>query len=194
MSIRKVELFGGTQLLISDRRGPQRGVYVLTYGGDPNASWARHDLGGENAEVMFVSTGSVFGGMPDVAVAMKDAGIGIISVMMWSGHPVHGAVPQPTWPTNSGTGKGTAIGDLDGDGKTEIVVTCEHAEDKHGVFYYTRVSDKEWAFRDISGLEGTKFDRIELLDVDGDGDLDVITCEERENLGVIWYENTLGTP
>ena len=35
-------------------------------------------------------------------------------------------------------------------------------------------------------------DRIELLDLDGDGDLDVLTCEERQNkngLGVIWYEN-----
>lgn len=27
------------------------------------------------------------------------------------------------------------------------------------------------------------------IDLDGDGDLDVMTCEERRNLGVIWYEN-----
>ena len=26
-------------------------------------------------------------------------------------------------------------------------------------------------------------------DLDEDGDLDVITCEESSNLGVIWYEN-----
>lgn len=26
-------------------------------------------------------------------------------------------------------------------------------------------------------------------DMDGDGDLDVITCEERDQLGVVWYEN-----
>ena len=30
---------------------------------------------------------------------------------------------------------------------------------------------------------------MELIDLDGDGDLDVMTCEERKNLGVIWYEN-----
>lgn len=42
----------------------------------------------------------------------------------------------------------------------------------------------------VSGKEiGEKFDRIELLDLDGDGDPDLLTCEERENLGVIWYEN-----
>ena len=28
-----------------------------------------------------------------------------------------------------------------------------------------------------------------LADLDGDGDLDVLTCEEVGNLGVIWYEN-----
>ena len=45
---------------------------------------------------------------------------------------------------------------------------------------------------DISGtIEGVKFDRIETIDLDGDGDLDVLTCEERDNLGVIWYENPL---
>ena len=33
-----------------------------------------------------------------------------------------------------------------------------------------------------------KFDRLELLDLDEDGDLDVLTCEKRDNLGVIWYE------
>ncbi|MGB4740526.1 MAG: hypothetical protein WBH50_20185, partial [Fuerstiella sp.] len=53
------------------------------------------------------------------------------------------------------------------------------------------VTDGEsWAFHDISGTEiGEKFDRIELLDIDADGDLDLLTCEERSNLGVIWYEN-----
>jgi len=28
-----------------------------------------------------------------------------------------------------------------------------------------------------------------FADLDGDGAVDVITCEERDNLGVIWYEN-----
>ena len=46
-----------------------------------------------------------------------------------------------------------------------------------------------WEAHSIAGPEGVKFDRIELLDLDGDGDLDLITCEERDNLGVVWYEN-----
>ena len=29
--------------------------------------------------------------------------------------------------------------------------------------------------------------------MDADGDLDLLTCEERENLGVFWYENPTAT-
>jgi hypothetical protein len=28
-----------------------------------------------------------------------------------------------------------------------------------------------------------------MIDVDGDGDLDLMSCEERDQLGVFWYEN-----
>ena len=41
----------------------------------------------------------------------------------------------------------------------------------------------------LGGRAATKFARAEVIDLDGDGDLDVVTCEERESLGVIWYEN-----
>jgi len=37
--------------------------------------------------------------------------------------------------------------------------------------------------RDISGPEGVKFDLVVLHD------LDILTCEERDNLGVIAYDN-----
>lgn len=39
--------------------------------------------------------------------------------------------------------------------------------------------------------KGVKFDRIELLDLGADGDLDVATSEEFTRLGVICYENPL---
>ena len=67
-------------------------------------------------------------------------------------------------------------------GRADIAVTCEHAEDRHGAFWMEQ-TDSGWVAHTISGLTGTKFDRIELYDFDGDGDLDLLTCEERENLG-----------
>jgi len=67
-----------------------------------------------------------------------------------------------------------------------LVVTCENAKgDKAGVL----LSEGRASWKSISGTEGIKFDRIELLDLDGDGDLDIITCEESAGLGVVWYEN-----
>jgi hypothetical protein len=41
----------------------------------------------------------------------------------------------------------------------------------------------------ISDHKGVKFDRGEWLDLDDDGDMDFITCEEVDDLGVFWYEN-----
>jgi hypothetical protein len=46
-----------------------------------------------------------------------------------------------------------------------------------------------WDGREISGSDGIKHDLVQLLDLDGDGDLDALTCEERKGLGVFWYEN-----
>lgn len=55
--------------------------------------------------------------------------------------------------------------------------------------YNKSPTENVWEPHKIAGIEGSKFDLVELLDLDGDGDLDVITCEEGENIGVIWYEN-----
>lgn len=51
-------------------------------------------------------------------------------------------------------------------------------------------------FSTISGVHNAKYDRVRLLDIDGDEDLDVLICEENygeesKGLGVIWYENTI---
>ena len=96
-----------------------------------------------------------------------------------------------------GNAKAVAVADMDRDGQADLVLTCEGATgDKSGVAWFSRdralkqaIAQARWTMHDISGAAGTKFDRIELVDLDGDGDLDLITTEETENLGVIWYEN-----
>jgi hypothetical protein len=60
--------------------------------------------------------------------------------------------------------------------------------------YNNSPKDGRWTDHEISGPLGSKFDRIELIDLDGDGDLDAMTTEENFGpeslgLGAIWYEN-----
>ena len=96
-----------------------------------------------------------------------------------------------------GTAKGIAVADIDQDGMTDIVVSCEEASmGRTGVaMLKSNIHQaKNWDLQSISGPVGIKYDLIELYDIDGDFDLDVLTCEEREGgggLGVIWYENPL---
>ena len=42
-------------------------------------------------------------------------------------------------------------------------------------------------------MDGVKHDLVPLIDLDGDGDLDVLTTEETKGLGVVWYENPTRT-
>jgi hypothetical protein len=101
-------------------------------------------------------------------------------------------LPFPELP---GTGKAVRVADIDLDGKSDVVLTLgEGQPDRGGVFWLAAtggVNDANWRTHSISGPPGKGFkpDLIEPLDLDGDGDLDVITTEERGGLGVIWYEN-----
>lgn len=188
MSILPADLDGDGQLdlLYSDRKGHSRGVYVLYHRAQDGLAYFEGPefLAGRAYELMFMAFGNVNNDQtPEIAVATSRSGVLLLSKTneQW----VERLIP---YPASTGTGKGIALGDIDNDSQTDIVLTSEHAAGKYGVYYFTSAAGS-WKAVDIGGLEGTKFDRIELLDMDGDNDLDVLTCEEKENLGVIWYEN-----
>lgn len=191
---------GDADILATDRKGPGRGVLWLENPGRGEAQtkpWQIHRIGGEDREVMFLTVADLNGDrLSDIAVAVKGRGVMLLKRLDKKGDAWRATeVPWPDW---AGTGKAVTVGDVDLDGRDDLVVTCEHARGKSGVLWFRRVGEpfdaSGWVAKDLSGKVGTKYDLVELLDLDGDGDLDALTCEERENLGVIWYENPARSP
>ena len=191
MSIVNVDLDGDGDLdiLYSDRKGDNRGVWWLEHPDAANVDgeWAHHAVGGLKREAMFLDVGYLDAdGVLDIASAVRDGGILLFSRPALDAAWTEREIPLPA---DGGIAKSVSIADVDGNGHNDLVVSTVEAKDKHAIFWLDGTPGAHWAPTDISGLEGTKFDRVEPLDVDGDGDLDFISSEEVEKLGVFWYEN-----
>ncbi len=180
-----------TDLFVTDRKNNTRAAKQFHL--SPSHSFGEHVIGSENQEAMFMDAADLDqDGLLDFVVATYADEIDFhrqVSKHGWKIQTESWTIKQPP---NSGTGKSVRVGDIDLDGDMDLALTCGNSKNKHGVMwlsYKESIKETEWQMHDIAGLEGTKFDRIELIDLDSDGDLDLLTCEEREGLGVIWYEN-----
>ena len=192
---------GDLDVLATDRRGHNRGALWLENPG-PKAvaagkDWTRRAIvdparPNRAGQYMFLSAGDVDGdALPDVVVAVKPQALQWFSRLDKTGRKWRRRdVAMPAW---SGGAKGVAVGDIDCDSLADLVFTCEGANPPRmgaGWLRQQRVGGKRtWQAFDIAGAKGIKFDRIGLLDIDKDGDLDLITCEERAINAVFWYEN-----
>jgi len=203
MSLRGVDMDGDSDadILTSDRRGDMRGCRWLENPGPglmQTKPWSNHFIGCREKEAMFLALADMDeDGLQDVLVAAKAGKQSLVLIMRrldtggraWKEYVI-------PYPERTGTAKAVAVGDIDGDGRKDIVLSCENARaPKSGVMWLSGtagVFDGNWTPHEISGPKGIKYDRMELLDLDGDKDLDVLACEESENgkgLGVFWYEN-----
>ena len=217
MSLETVDMDrdGDADILVTDRKGPKRGCLWLenpgpgseVTGSDVTGSnvrgsqltgkWPEHRIGSTDKEAMFLwPTDFDQDGLEDVLVAIRATEIDYhrrvsLEPETWEHQTLR-------WPERAGTGKSVAVGDIDLDGRPDIVCSAEKAAKGSGVVWLRNEAgpasggadaQMAWSPREISGLPGGKYDRIELLDLDKDGDLDVLTSEEDHALGVIWYEN-----
>lgn len=206
MSLEAVDLDGDgdDDILLSDRKGSRRGVRWLENPGnaaasrDPSAQWTVHAVGGKSSEVMFLTTARLSKNSDrfDIVCATRNGKILVFRRDPGSNQWKTSEIPNPFGIPN---GKAVACGDMDLDGDIDIIHSCNNGGNRQfpGVVWLERIDPDSiapaaWRAHDISGTVGVKFDLLQLLDLDGDGDLDVITCEERDNLGVFWYENPLG--
>jgi hypothetical protein len=98
-------------------------------------------------------------------------------------------IPLPEADTNGGP-KGTEVGDIDLDGDLDVIVTFDKGELNVEWLEFTGSPfASDWQWSTIYDTYDGKFDQAILYDVDQDGDLDVMTTEEVQGLGVIWFEN-----
>jgi hypothetical protein len=196
LAARDLDADGDQDVIVSDRKGPSRGLLWLEHpGGDASGDWREHRIGADGLEVMFLAIGDLDQDRrEDILLSTRNARM--LAFYRMPGKGVRWRSEQIPNPHGMPLGKAVAIADLDGDGRTDIVHDTNTGGDRShpGVTWLTRgkATTGPWLVRDISGMEGIKFDLLATIDLDGDGDLDVIGCEERDNLGVFWYENPLG--
>ncbi len=197
---------GNIDVVTSDRFGKMRGCRWLEnpgYGPGQHRKWKNHFIGGVEQEVMFMTIADLDkDGLEDVLAATKgQENQQILYFRRLDKTGISWEEQVIPFPEGTGTGKGVAVGDIDKDGRQDIVFSCENAGNgKSGVMwisYNNKVSDAKWIAHEVSGRPGIKFDRLELLDLDGDSYLDILTCEEsakdktgkKRGIGVFWYEN-----
>lgn len=191
---------GDSDLVFSDRKRKESGAYWLENPGAGPAQrqpWREHAIGGVGMEAMFLQLADLDrDGLEDVLLAVQPKDLHWLrrldaTGVNWQDHVI--PLPEPTGDT-----KAVSAGDLDGDGRLDLVFSCEHAEaPRHGLMWLSSDGPPHagaWTPHEISGVDGVKHDLIALIDLDGDGDLDAITTEEVKNLGVIWYENPARNP
>lgn len=188
---------GDPDVLFSDRKGSRAGVFWLenpgARGNRDHAAWREYTIGGTGREVMFADIGDMNrDGLLDVVVAVKPADV--IVFLRQPGGGWHEQIITLD-SANLGKAKAAKIADINRDGRTDLVFSCEGAiGEREGVIWLERPPQGPWRQHPLSGAAGVKFDLMQTLDLDHDGDLDVITTEEVDGLGVIWYENPSSQP
>ena len=185
---------GDADLLLTDRTRSRRGCVWLEFEAGRDR-WREHPVGGADAEVMFAATADLDGdGDRDVVCATYGRALLLFERLDGSGD--RWRRHELGLPDDGATGKAVAV--VEGDGRTELCVTRGNAAGVCPVLTADLPrGDSVWRpkpqWQRIGGTAGTKFDLIVPVDLDGDGDLDLLTCEERERLGVVWYERPGGS-
>lgn len=186
---------GDLDIVFSDRKRADSGAYWLENPGQgPQQAqpWREHVLGGVGREAKFLELIDLDrDGLEDVLLAIQPKEILWLRRLDASGRAWESnAIPLPE-PT--GDLKAVTAGDVDGDGRLDLVFSCEHAErPREGLMWLSSDGPPRagaWTAHTLSGVDGIKHDLVALIDLDADGDLEALTTEEVENLGVIWYEN-----
>ncbi len=191
---------GDDDLVIADRYGATRGLRWLEnpHPAVSKGPWVAHTIGLTNRRVVAAAATDLDNdGSIDFVAAYQGVNNVPPGLVILMGGAAGWSESQVPLPAPFPAPKSVKLDDFNDDGLLDIALSCEQAyKELSGVFVFMQEASGGWRLVDVSGPEGTKFDVLTALDVDGDGDLDLITTEEGDNglfaaLGVVWYENPL---
>ena len=178
-----------------------------TPGGDPaRATWERIMITARGSEFTFCD--HIVDGWEDIIVATSHDS-GMVAKWLkrldatgrhWEEYPISSdSLRSEHSSTRKFVIKGVACGYVDGDDRIDVVFTGSgHG---HGVFMMSPRTDipsgLSWDLVNLTPYaDYMKYDNLRLVDMDADGDLDVVTTEEGAGVytagqGVLWLENPL---
>ncbi|MDB4474719.1 VCBS repeat-containing protein [Opitutaceae bacterium] len=197
-----VDMDGVKDILVSDRKGTQEGVFWLRNPGrdsrDLHQAWSKMWIADDLIGATLIDFADVDGdGAAEVLVPhIGKSGQRKITQL----DRTHNGVWQRTavaLPGTANTPKAVKVADINLDGRADLVVSFEKKKDPdlNGIIWLEQTNEG-WVTHNLSGRDGIKFDLNLVIDIDGDGDLDVVNTEENDNarngeagLGLVWYEN-----
>ena len=199
--LRDIDGDGDMDIIVTDRRGELRACRWLENPGvgvDQKKPWTNHMIGGEKLAVMFMAMADTDNdGVEEAVVAERELQtIRIFKRLNDSGTNWSERILKI--PSSTGNAKSIEVGDMNGDGVKDFVLSTNNdGASKVGLSWIDGaelIDDEFLKLKSISGVHGAKYDKVELVDIDQDGDLDVLICEENygegsKGLGVVWYEN-----
>ncbi len=199
--LRDMDNDGDMDIIVTDRRAKLQGCRWLENPGVGEIQkdlWINHSIGADNLEVMFMTIADIDMDGKEEVVLSERTGQSIRIYKRQNNLGTRWSEKIIKIPISTGSAKSVEVGDVNGDEVPDLVLsTNTNGAEKTGL---TWIDGKDLekqdkiAFHPISGMHNAKYDKVELIDLDRDGDLDVLICEENygpnsEGLGVIWYEN-----
>ena len=142
-------------------------------GGDPRtATWAEHTIGGGGANHHDVELGDMEpDGDLDVISRKKNGS----DTSFWRQGPA-GSWTRVSLP--AGSGEGTAVGDIDGDGDLDVA---------HNGFWLEQQTPTSWASHTID-TNWASDTGVTIADIDGNGDQDVVIAPSESTGRLSWYD------